>query len=497
MENSISTSPINKILKNSRNYAAAKIIPGFLGFLSVIIFTRLLTPADYGLYVLANSTIALVTVIFFEWLNKSILRYFEEYKQKQCLSEFISTVSNSLIGIIIIILTIWSLVVNLLRRYLDSNLIILLNIGTLVILTQAGFTFTLFIRQAAQESFKYAVRSIIRAIAKLVISVCFLYFFHAGPKGILWGITISAGSIFIWEFFAFSRKWEIKISLFSKKLLKNLLSYGLPLIGLSVAALIIVVADRYMIEFFLTTDDVGVYSAGYNLADTIIKFPAAIFLLAAYPIIIEIFEKKDEKETSLLINKIMALYFILLTPMIFGIAVLSKNITYILLGEGFQTSYIILPWVSAGVFCFGLTQYLYKPFELKKKTKNLLYLVISTAILKIILNLFLIPKFGILGGAYSTLISYLFYLFGTWLTSRKIFTWVFPLHTIIKTISASALMYLMLHFVISVQPLNINFLMMDILLGTVCYLVLLWLLREKFILQGSRYVLNYFKIYKK
>jgi len=492
MKNNKFISPFQKIIKDVWYYAPAKIIPGFLAFLAIIIYTRLLSPEEYGLYILAITTIAIVTAVCFEWLNKSILRYFETYKQDQRLPEFISTVIGSLLGIVTIVLVFWYFGITLLHNFLNPSLVILLNIGGLVILTQASYTFILFFRQAAQESSKYAVRSVISAITKLVIAVFLLYFFSTGPQAILWGMIISAGSIAIWDIFSFYRKWQIKISYFSKKLLKDFFRYGMPLMGVSVASFILVAADRYMIQYFLTTNDVGVYSAGYNLSNELIQFPLVILLLAAYPIIMETFEKK-EKETRLLLNKILAVYFIFLAPIVFGITVLAKNITYILLGSGFQASYIILPWVSMGVFCFGLTQYFYKPFELKKQTKKLLYIVILAAVFNIILNLFLIPKFGIIGAAYATLISYFIYLFSVWLLSSQIFNWFFPWYTIAKTIIAAVIMYLMLYFIIVFQPVNIVFLIMDILLGMICYFAILLFLREKFVLQSFKYFFNYFK----
>lgn len=128
MENSISTSPIKKIIKDTRWYAPAKIIPGLFGFLAIIIYTRLLSPEEYGLYILAITTISIVTTICFKWLNKSILRYFEKYKQIGQITEFISAVVDSLMGIIIVVLIFWYFGINLLQNYLEPNLILLLNI---------------------------------------------------------------------------------------------------------------------------------------------------------------------------------------------------------------------------------------------------------------------------------------------------------------------------------------------------------------------------------
>lgn len=494
MENNKATSPIKKTIKDICYYVPAKIIPGFLGFVAIIIYTRILSPEEYGLYILAITTISIVTAVCFEWLNKSILRYFEQYKQIGRLTEFFSTAVSSLIGTIIVTLILWYVGINLLQSYLDPDLILLQNIGGLVILTEAGYFFILYIKQAAQESFKFAIRSIINAIVKLPIAICFIYFFHTGPKGILWAMIITGGSIFIWDIFSFRQKWQIKTSCFSKKLFKNLLVYGFPLVGLSVASYILVAADRYMIKYFLTAGDVGVYSANYNLSSGIIQSPMAILLLASYPIIMETFEKDGEKATSLLLNKILALYFILLMPVIFGMTVLSKNVTNILLGKDFQSGCLVLPWVSVGIFFLGLTQYFYKPFELKKKTNILSFLVIFAAIINVILNLFFIPAFGILGAAYATLISYFVYLFSSWLIGRKIFIWSFPWQTITKTVLASAIMYLILYFIVPTLPVNVGFLIIETLIGVVCYFSILWILKEKITLQGFNYVLNYLKV---
>jgi O-antigen/teichoic acid export membrane protein len=368
-----------------------------------------------------------------------------------------------------------------------------MNIGGLVILVEAGYTFVLHIKQASQESFQYAIRSIINAIAKLIIAVYFIYFFHMKSEGILWAMIIVASSIFLWDIFSFYRIWQIKISYFSKKLFRNLLGYGLPLVGLSVASYILVAADRYMIKYLLNVNAVGVYSANYNLASGIIKFPMAILLLASYPIIMATFEKDGERATSLFLNKIISLYFVFLMPLIFGMVVLSKNIVNILLGRGFQLGYIIIPWISVGFFCFGLTQYFYKPFEFKEKTKILSFLVIFVSILNIILNFLFISKFGIIGAAYATLISYFVYFFSAWLISRKIFLWFFPWQTIIKTLLASIIMSLILYFIASSLPVSIIFLTIEILIGTVCYFIILWILKEKFTLKGFKYVLNYLK----
>jgi O-antigen/teichoic acid export membrane protein len=285
MGNIMSASPIKKIIKDIRWYAPAKIIPGFFGFLAIVIYTRLLSPEEYGLYSLVITTVFIITAICFDWLRRSVLRYFEKYKKIGKITEFISTVVSSLIGIMVVVLILWYSGVNLFKNYLDQNIISLLNIWALVILAEAGFTFVLCIRQAMQESFQYAIYSVINAVAKLAIAASSLYFFSAGPKGIFWGMIIATGGVFLWDIFSFYQRWEIKISYSSKELFKKLLVYGFPLMGLSIASYILTAADRYMIKYFLTTEDVGVYSASYSLSSEVIQFPIVILFLASYPVV--------------------------------------------------------------------------------------------------------------------------------------------------------------------------------------------------------------------
>ena len=488
-----SPSPIKRIIKDARFYTVARVIPSIIGFIAIVIYTRILSPEEYGLYILVITVISIVTAISFEWLNKSILRYFEESKKNKDLSKFISTTFGALLSTIAISLILWYIGICLLKDHFSNTFSIMLKLGGLIILTQGIYTFILSVQQSSRKSREYTTYSVLNASGKLLIAIFFISLLRFGPKGILIGMIISSGSISIYGILNLCKKYKIKFVDFSKKLFKKFILYGYPLIGLSLASYVLSSIDRYMIKYFLNTSEVGVYSANYGLAGGIIQPFLAILLISAYPIIMETFENKGEIETSHVLNKTLSIYFIILIPIVFGITTLSKDISSVLLGESFQKGYRILPLIALGTFLFGLTQYFYKPFELKKKTRTLSLLVFGVAIVNIILNLFFIPMFGILGAAYATLISYGCYLLSTYLISKKIFQWQFPTKTAIKSVLASVFMCIVLYLILPLYQMNIFSLILKALIGATSYFVVMLLSKEKNTLRGFTYASNYLK----
>jgi len=488
-----SISPIREIVKDLGYYIPARVIPALAAIAAVVIYTRLLTPEQYGLYILAITAIAITTSIAFEWLNRAIIRYFEEYRQRENLAEFYSTIGLSLIGITVPTLFIWYITISLLAKWLSPELVILLKISGLVLLAQAGYSISLALKIASRESSKYALYSILNALSKLGTAVALIYLLNLGPRGILWGMVISAGSIALWELNRLYTKQLRHVSRGSKRLLRELLSYGLPLTGVSMASLVLASADRYMIGYFLGVGDVGTYSASYNMSSMSVQFLASVLMLAAYPVIIRNFERRDENSTKRLLTKTTSMYIISIMPIAFGITALSKAVGSMFLGAGFQDAYRVIPWVAWGAFCFGLTQYMYKPFELKKKTKLLLYLVIFAATLNVVLNLIFIPQFGALGAAYSTLISYVAYLLATWVSGRRILIWSFPVRSLVKSLAASLVMYAGLFF-IRFGYSNLASLALEVLIGAIIYAAILCILREEIVVQGLKHLTTRLRI---
>jgi len=479
--------PIISVAGDVFRYIPSRIIPALGGFVSIAIFTRLLGPKGYGLYTLVMATVSMLSVVFV-WINKPIIRYFEQYKSKNDFSIFISTSITSIIFLFFVITLIWYVLIAIFKGHIDKDFAYLLKIGALVLIAQVGFSFVLTILRAERKSLRYSLYSSINTIGKLSLAICLLWFFSLGPQSILWAIVVVTGGLFCFELASFFRKWSVNFFRFSKSQVKRFASYGFPLIGESIGILVLAVSDRYMIQYFLGPKEVGIYSAGYNMVAVIMdNLFGGVLMLAALPVIFQTFEHRGESETRSLLKNLLSIYSITLVPIVLGITALSKNIAGVFLGKSFQNACIILPWVAGGILFWGATTYVIKSFELKEKTLYITYLVLLAGGLNIVLNIFFIPIFGIRGAAFSTLAAYFCCFITSLLVSRRIFLISFPWISFGKSLIAASGMYLILTFVLPSHVTNLGSLLGYILLGAIGYLAILALLRERALLRISVY----------
>ncbi len=399
----------------------------------------MLAPKEYGLFTLVFTTVLFIQTFAFSWLNQANLRYFEKFKDEY-IQEFFSTTLLVFLSLSIVLTLIWILGVWLFTGMLDQRLRSLLLIGPLVLFFDSGSNLMFTLLRAMRQGLRYSLQRTSHALIKLTVSLCLIFFFSFQAEALLYGIILGGSSVFVFECFRLTSKWQIKLRGFRKEILSMFAKYGLPLIGLSFANLILSASDRYFIEVFSGADQVGIYSAGYKLTETGVLLFVSFIMLSFFPVLIETFERKGEPEARKLMQDIMSVFVVLMLPIVTGICVLSKDIITAFLGEDYLQAHKIIPLISTGIFFMGLSYFFNKSFELKEKNLFMLIMLTGVSILNILLNLMLIPTLGILGAAISTFIAYLSYLLLSATIGSKILSWNFPWSICLKALLASLIM---------------------------------------------------------
>lgn len=496
---------INKILKNNDiirdliYYIPSKVIPAFIGFFSVMIYTRLLTPNEYGIYNLIITTVSILTSVFLGWITQSSLRFYKQYELDDEEDIFLTTVILLLFIISGLIILFFFLLNRFTENLISGDFIYYLKIGILLVPVGGFFSVVTTIRRAKRDSLFYSSYIGLRSLLKFLISVYLLYNTNLSIYALIIGVLIADIIILLIEFYFYKLKWNLKFIKtlhenyrYIKTITKKIWKYGLPLIGVSITGLILNVVDRYMIQYYMDSDSVGLYSAGYKVAEMSIKNIFMILMLVAFPIIINSYEKFGAKVAAKKIAKFLSYYNLILIPAVVGISVLSEDITFLVLGDGFISSYHTLPWIALGVFAQGLTMYINKPYELRGNTKYIFFLLLISSIINIILNILMIPRFGINGAAYATFLSYVLYLVISLIKIKG----VFPLHiekrTVFKSVISASVMGLLLFIAneSSIFRTNIFFLLLKIFLGMIFYFFMLLILNENYVKDIYKKIIN-------
>jgi len=485
---------IKDFLKDVVKYLPAQIAPGIVGFISIPIITRIFSPQDYGNYSLAMATIMVLSTLA-GWLPMSIIRFYPAYERDKKLDLFYGNILRLTFISILVITFVFIIFIFSIKRLISSKLHLLMLIGICVFIAIAIFNVLQHFLRSKRQVGWYSRFAIWKSVMGFGFGIALIFLFKLGIKSLLWGIVLSI-------FFVIPFLWRKAIgsisSIYSKlnlSFVKDLANYSFPLVIGNLAAWILSLSDRYILEFFRGSQEVGIYSASYNISEKSIMLLASLFILASGPISIHIWEKEGKEKCTEFINKITRYYLVACVPAIIGLSVLSKPILNIMTGEQYFEGYKIIPFVTLGILFLGLQQRFQAGFIFYKKTGYISLSIVVSGLLNIFLNFLFIPKYGYFAAAVTTLVSYAFLLFLMIILSRRFFVWKFPLKSLIKVICASTIMGIVVYYVVNnlTTSVPIN-LISGICIGVLVYFLMLLLLRE-FYPQEKQQIKRILKVY--
>ena len=461
-------------LSDLLKYIPSAIIPGILGLTSVVVFTRIFSPEDYGIYILINTTVLFLQMLFFGWLNQSVLRYYTMYSN--WISSFYSTTFFIYIFLIATFTVLWYGGQIIWNQFFDMSYYLFW--VPPLLMAQAGGKMIFTITRARRQSIKYSVYISANSFIKFFFPILLFYLFDMDCTAIFIGVFISGLLILLYEGLGIYNMASVKIANYNFKIIKKFFNYGIPLVGFSIVSYILSASDRFMVGFFLGSHEVGVYSAGYQIAETSINLFANFLMLAFFPVIIQNFERGDQNETAKLMTNMISYYLIIVLPVLFGVVLLHREITTVMLGESFNTAYKILPTVSIGVFFLGLSMYYNKTFELKEKTIFILGITGFTSIINVILNIVLIPIIGIDGAAFSTLCSYLLAFSLSAIIGTNLINWAFPWRLFFRALFYCIVMCAVILILPKLNSVTLM-LILQIFFGAITYFSLILMFEKK------------------
>jgi O-antigen/teichoic acid export membrane protein len=219
--------------------------------------------------------------------------------------------------------------------------------------------------------------------------------------------------------------------------LKAYLRYGLPFVPSSLSNWALNVGDRYIITFFLGAAWVGYYSPGYQLGNVIalLAVPFTILLPTA---LYEQYDANQIAEVKTLIRYSIKYFLAVAVPAAFVFSVLSKPILMVLTTpEIAENGYLITPFTAFSSLLFGVFSILVIVLTFEKRTAIIGMMWILGAALNIGLNLVLVPYFGIIAAALTTVLGYGFVFGVTAIYSVRHMTLDVDFGFILKSIFAS------------------------------------------------------------
>ncbi|MBC7960326.1 MAG: lipopolysaccharide biosynthesis protein, partial [Vallitaleaceae bacterium] len=275
-------------------YLPIKIAEGLIGILALKVYTSLFAPQIYGQYTLTNTTISIFSIVCLGWIVQAISRFSNAYSEDKAQKDaFFSTIIFTWF-LIIVLLSALFLGLNWIFPTLLNNLSI--SFGLMLVLLWIGYS----VSQVMLSYLLYSDNRLLNAVLLLLSASVKL--------GLTYVLTLFIGNIILSIFIAQAAtdlavgiiaifkshlKPHIKIKAYSKNMLKQLIAYGYPLIGMGLIMTLLNMSDRYIIKFFYDSTEVGLYTSNYSLASAAFTMLMVGLSRGSYPKILEAWHKKD------------------------------------------------------------------------------------------------------------------------------------------------------------------------------------------------------------
>ena len=428
--------------KGLLGYLPANLLQGIVGFASLMVFTRLMSPGDFGRYALAFGATSLVYTLTFTWLEAAMARFYPAER-------LANPEAPALYG-------------SLYRLFLGIGLAFLGAVGAgLVLWPTAG---------AGGAALKAAIgfglvgivpRSLLRLVqeqrrseGRVAAAACVdmlqagggfalaVLFCFGGLKSAAPLAGAGAMALLILPFVAGEDLSRAVRGRFETDAARAYLRYGYPICLSLVLSLALYTVDRFMIAHYLSAADAGAYHAGFSIASRVLDVLFIWFGAAGGPALNQAVESGGEGAVREEARRLLTLMALVVFPAACGLVALAGPLSTVLIGGPLRApATAIAPLVTLGAVLAGLdTYYFLLPFTLAKRTGRLMLAMGAPALANIGLNLVLIPRFGLVGAAGAYALSFLVGIAAAWSLGRSVQRLPVPLAELSKIAAAAVVM---------------------------------------------------------
>ncbi len=461
-------------------YGAGKVFTRAVTFLLLPLYTNVFTPHDYGIISLAYAFMGLMHVALLYGLDAALMkRYIQAASGER--SRYLATAYTSFL----ITSIVFAVLFLIFRRALapailggDYPLYLAYVVGILLLDVLWGIP--LLLLRSEERPLSYIGFSLLNVVSSLGLNFLLVLGFRMGIEGVLLSNLLTSGLIFLitipimWRRL---RPWQISLEVW-----RGLMRFGLPFLPAGVFAMVMELADRYILKAMTDVGTVGIYSAGYKLGMLMMLIVMG-FNAGWHPFFLK---QKDTPTTRRLFARVASYLLAVLgfiwvlmclwIPRLIRLEIGPINVY----GPDFWQGAEIVPWIALG-YLFHAAYLLQLPgvFQLEKSRWVAITRGVG-ALVNIVLNVALIPLYGALGAALATCFSFFLMALAFWMVNRRIYPLPYEWTRLLRVAVFIAAAYLLTQ-VVEVSVLR------DVLLT---FLYPLGLAASGFLTAGERSVLK-------
>jgi O-antigen/teichoic acid export membrane protein len=473
---------LRKFVKDMAIYAPSQFLPALTAFITVPILTRLFPPAEYGYWALATSVSSFLVALASSGFGSAVIRFYPVYKARSTLNVLFATIGASLGTLITLVAGVSCLILFLFKTLLPPALVQLLPVVILIFAAQSIFSVFMAVIRAQRRTGTFTSFQLVTTYGSLGVGLLLVIVWGFRVEGLMWGTFLILVLTLPFLIFLAIKGIGIHLQHFHLPDALQIWQYAWPLTLGNVAMWGLRVSDLFIIGAFRPEREVGLYSVSYNISAKSIELLVALFLLSVSPLVYSTWESQGREVTEKTLTMVTRVYLLLCLPAAVGLSVLAFPFVTLLTAPDYHEGYKIVGFVVFSSFAWGLSNIAMTGIAIMKHTSRLGANTMAAVSVHVVLQILLVPRFGYIASAVSTLVGYTVLLVLQTIASRPYLTWRFPFGTLRNVIAASVAMGL------AVWGVNVlsgaggrgspTFLLLSIVVAVPVYVACIWCLGE-------------------
>jgi O-antigen/teichoic acid export membrane protein len=437
-------SQIKRLGADTAIYGVSTIVGRFLTFLLVPFYTNVLSTGQYGIVATVYSYIAFLNVVYSYGMEASYFRYASSLEIGDAKDNFSTPFFSLAVTGVLFSGLLYGFAASAAPLFqIDASYYRIIRYASGILLFDTLMIVPFASLRLARKAKLFASLKIVNIVSNVVFNIVTLVYLHWGVEGIFFSGLASSALTFAMllpHIYANTRL------AFSRHLYKELLKFGLPYIPVGISGIILQVVDRPILKAMSTDSAVGIYQANYRLG-IFMNLVSSMFEYAWRPFFLS--HAKDENAKPLF-ARVMTYYVLVSTLMFLVLSFFIGDIVTVPLP--YFHRYLIHPnyWSGLGIVPIVLLAYVFggisinlnAGIQIQKKTMYLLPTSIIAAVSNIVANILLIPKYGIYGAAWATLIAYVLSAAALFVVAQKFYRIEYEYYRLLRIVFATALVYL-------------------------------------------------------
>jgi O-antigen/teichoic acid export membrane protein len=426
------------LLKHSSIYGIGTILSQAVSFLLLPLYTRYLTPADYGVLELLDTTNGLIGIVVGLGVSSAVSRFYYEKQSDRERATLVSTAfvlvaAGSTVLLWAIALFSEALAALILDGPEQGIYFQVAFVGLFVgIVADVGRSYL----QMIYKSTLVVSLSITQLVLSVVLNVWFVAYLNLGILGILYTTVIVRLLVGLPVIGAILYRTGVSFSLSDAK---DIFRYSVPLLPATLGTAVMNYSDRYFVKHFVSLGDTGVYVLAKKIGTVLHSLVTGPFISTFVPRRFQLAETTADAPG--IFATIFDTFFILLLSCSLVLAMLAPEIMVVMTTPAFYgASQYVAPFLLT-MLIFGLKYHVDFGILYRKKTHQYAYVNTITVVVQLTGAFFLIRAFGVWGAVAAQLLSTVVNFVLLYVLSQRLYPIPFDLARAAKAFGVALFFY--------------------------------------------------------